>query len=90
MFACAQIAAPPDMCAASSVEIADLDVGRFDARPFGAAPRNQRRRPRARGVERVARNEQLHLLAAREVRPNNRACVVPSACSISTSIGSPR
>ena len=56
------------------LEIADFHIRRNDAGPFGARAQEPATAPQqARGMERVPRNEQLHVLAAAQVRPDDDA-----------------
>ncbi len=62
-------------------DIADLEVCRHDPRPFRARPEEPAAAPgQARRVKGIARNQELHMLPAAQVRANlgaHRRAIVP-------------
>ena len=81
----AQIGGHDRVLVGKQVEVADLDVGRHDARPFSACAKEPlSMRGQARGVKSIAGKP------LRRFGPTTTRSVLPSACSINTSNGSPR
>ena len=73
------------------LDIADFHIRRNNAGPFGAGAQKPAAPPKqARRVERVPGNEQLHVLAAAEIRSDDDALRPASERSRNSSKGSPR
>src|SRR5215216_6055830 len=69
---CAQIGGDGRIFPGQLVDVADLDVSRYDARPLGAGAQEPAAMPdQPCSVERVAGDQQLHALAAAQVRSDD-------------------
>ena len=87
----AQVSGNPRILRGQFIDVADLDVGGNDSRPFGAraekpaAPAHHPRR-----MEGVAGDEELDALPTAQIRPTMTRSLAPSLRNKNTSSGSPR
>ena len=93
MLKCAQILGRVGIFFGQRFDIADFDIGRFHAGPFGACaeePAPKAFGDHARCVKCITWNKKLDALTTPQIGTDYNPLVVPSAFSIKTSIGSPR